>query len=149
MTLCKCGCGRHVKPGNTWINGHNKHPLTEDGRRKISDRMIGNKYGCGKQSKETCEKKSKSFTGRIYSIDHNKNMTKSIKLQWKLHPEVHDAGIEKQRGGNDIVRHHYIYDESDLSKYTIPMTRAKYAQIHHAMKKEGIIVPHINIKDVL
>lgn len=24
MLLCPCGCGGSVKPGNTWINGHNR-----------------------------------------------------------------------------------------------------------------------------
>jgi hypothetical protein len=50
----------------------------------------------------------------------------------------------KQRGGNDIVKHHYIYDHSDLSKYTMEVTRSKHTYIHWLMWKSDIKVPHIN-----
>lgn len=51
---------------------------------------------------------------------------------------------EKFRGGNDIVNHHYIYDESDMSKYTIKMTRSHHTWLHNIFRKFGYIVPHIN-----
>lgn len=66
-----------------------------------------------------------------------------------LNPKVWDLARENQRGGNDICNHHYIYDESDLSKYTMKMTRSAHARLHWLMRKSGIIVPHINIKEVL
>lgn len=56
------------------------------------------------------------------------------------------AEHERQRGGNDLVDHHYIYDHSDLSKYTMKVTRKKHTLIHHWMRKAGIKIPHINIK---
>jgi len=58
--------------------------------------------------------------------------------------ESHKLAHEKQRGGNDIVKHHYIYDHNELLKYTTEMTRSKHAKIHAAMRKEEIVVPHIN-----
>jgi len=61
---------------------------------------------------------------------------------WKTEAMKHSS--DKQRGGNDIVRHHYIYDHNDLSKYTTKMTRSKHTKIHRAMQKIGIQIPHIN-----
>lgn len=52
---------------------------------------------------------------------------------------------ERQRGGNDIVRHHYIYDHSDLTKNIIRMTRSMHTSLHNLFRKYGIEVPHINM----
>ena len=54
---------------------------------------------------------------------------------------------ERQRGGNDILNHHYIYDHANPEKYTMKVTRKKHTQIHRWMRKAGIVVPHIN-KDI-
>lgn len=51
---------------------------------------------------------------------------------------------ERQRGGYDIVNHHYIYDDSDKSKYTVKMTRSDHSKLHRLLKKLAYIVPHIN-----
>ena len=56
------------------------------------------------------------------------------------------AEHERQFGGQDIVEHHYIYDHSDLSKYTTKMTRSAHARLHNNMRKTGIKVPHINVE---
>lgn len=45
-----------------------------------------------------------------------------------------------------LVHHHYIYDESDLSKYTILMSRSKHTTLHNNMRKAEIKIPHINIR---
>ena len=52
--------------------------------------------------------------------------------------------IKNQIGGQDLVKHHYIYDHSDLNKYTTIMTRSKHTKLHRAMRKEKIKIPHIN-----
>ena len=58
---------------------------------------------------------------------------------------VEDSGVIKSMcGGNDIIEHHYIYDHSDLSKYTMKMTRSAHTRLHNLMRKAGIKVPHIN-----
>ena len=54
---------------------------------------------------------------------------------------------DAMRGGDDICNHHYIYDHSDLSKYTMKMTRSAHTKLHWLMRKANIIVPHINIKE--
>lgn len=52
---------------------------------------------------------------------------------------------DKQRGGNDLVDHHYIYDHDDLSKNTAQMTRSDHMRLHRLLQKLKYIVPHINI----
>ena len=61
-----------------------------------------------------------------------------------LNSDAVKANADRMRGGNDLVDHHYIYDHSDLSKYTMKVTRSKHAQIHAWTRKAGIVVPHIN-----
>jgi len=57
------------------------------------------------------------------------------------------AEAERQRGGNDIVKHHYIYDHFDLSLNTVEMTRSNHSKLHRLFQILGYIVPHINIKE--
>jgi hypothetical protein len=61
-----------------------------------------------------------------------------------LNSDAVKAQIESMRGGNDLVNHHYIYDESDLSLNTVQMTRSDHMSLHMLLKKLGYIVPHIN-----
>lgn len=46
-------------------------------------------------------------------------------------------------GGHDIVQHHYIYDDSDKSRYTMPMIRSKHQSLHIQLRKQGYIIPCI------
>lgn len=60
-----------------------------------------------------------------------------------------EAGVyDAQRGGYDTVKHHYIYDHSDLSLNTIQMTRSDHMKLHRLLQKLSYIVPHINIKEI-
>lgn len=52
----------------------------------------------------------------------------------------------RQRGGYDIIQHHYIYDDSDRSKYTVEMIRSDHTSLHRLFQKLGYIVPHINVR---
>ena len=56
-------------------------------------------------------------------------------------------GCEKQRGGNDLINHHYIYDHSDLKLNTIQMTRSDHTSLHNLLRKLGYKVPHINAEE--
>ena len=56
---------------------------------------------------------------------------------------VHDA----QRGGHDIVKHHFIYDHNDLSLNTVQITRSDHSKLHRLLQKLGYKVPHINVKE--
>lgn len=62
----------------------------------------------------------------------------------KKNSESTKVVIANMRGGNDIVNHHYLYDDADLSKYTMPMTRSEHSTMHHRMKRDGYEVPYIN-----
>ena len=77
-------------------------------------------------------------------------ISKSNKKYYDEHPEKRqeksEAAKARNMSGNDIVNHHYIYDHSDLLKYTTKVTRSKHAKIHAWMRKAGIKVPHINVR---
>lgn len=66
----------------------------------------------------------------------NSDRIKNSESAWVEH--------KRQRGGNDAVYHHYIYDDNDRSKYTIGMTRSDHQRLHRLLQKLGYIVPHIN-----
>lgn len=53
---------------------------------------------------------------------------------------------EMERGGNDIVWHHYIYDHSNLSKNIVGMARSDHTRLHELLKKLGYVTPHINVE---
>lgn len=74
-----------------------------------------------------------------------KNRAKMSEI--KKNSEATKVAIENMCGGNDICEHHYIYDHSDLSKYTMKMTRSHHTWLHWLMRRAGIVVPHINKGD--
>lgn len=67
--------------------------------------------------------------------DHGEKMKKSEAAKYEQ---------DRQRGGNDIIQHHYLYDDSDLSKNTMLMTRSEHGKMHRRMQLDGYEVPHIN-----
>jgi hypothetical protein len=58
------------------------------------------------------------------------------------------ANADAQRGGHDIVEHHYLYDHSDLSLNTVGITRSNHMKLHKLLQKLGYVIPHINIKEI-
>ena len=62
----------------------------------------------------------------------------------RLNSDAAKVESERQRGGNDIVMHHWLYDDADLSKYTMPMTRKEHSTMHARMQLDGYKVSHIN-----
>ena len=86
---------------------------------------------------------AKRNKGRPLSIEHRKKISKSMKGKKS---EARKTESKRQCGGNDILQHHYIYDDSDRSKYTIGITRADHSKLHRLLEKLGYIVPHINIR---
>ena len=109
------------------------HPEEREARRLESNDQWDDQNAKDEQSKRKIE----------YYSDPTNRDAQSNRI---TNSESAKAEHERQQGGNDIVKHHYIYDHSDLSKYTMKITRAKHTQIHHWMRKAGIEVPHINIK---
>lgn len=161
--LCECGCGDYALSGNDYINGHNKNRLGEKmSPEAIIKISIGNK---GKvRSKKVLEQMSKTFTGKgnpMYGKKHSQKTCKKIGDANRNPSETTRKKMSKAatgkyegknnpmygvRGGEDLVNHHYIYNESDLSLNTVQMTRSDHQKLHQLLKKLSYKVPHINIK---
>lgn len=157
IPLCECGCGKKVsKVGNRFIQGHNRqgiahsiesiekmsgdnHPKgmlgkhhTKEIKRKIAE---GNK---GKIISEVTRKKL-----RITSSGENNAMF-GKHLSEKSKRKISEYQILNPQTGYDIVMHHWLYDDVDLSKYTMPMTRSEHTAMHNQMRLDGYVVSHIN-----
>jgi hypothetical protein len=131
LPLCECGCGLRVtKPGNRFISGHNSkgREFSEDHKTKITKSLMGHKV-----SDKTKKLISKAHMGKTLSDEHKAILSQRQK--------------ENPQSGTDIVYHHYIYDHSDLSKYTMKMTQSTHTRLHNNMRKAGIKVPHINVEE--
>ena len=148
LPLCECGCGGRVsKVGNRFINGHNKGFLGKTHSQESKEKMLESrettkpipdpklcKCGCGELAEP----------GNDYIWGHNRQ---GKEMSIGTRKRISEIVNVNPYTGDSIVFHHYIYDDSDTTKYTMEMTRAKHAQIHAWMRKDGIKVPHINIKE--
>lgn len=152
LPFCECGkCGLRVtKRGNRFVHGHNmqgKHHT-----QKSKEKMSKTKTGIPKppRSPEHCA----AMSAAQKDVPHTSEAqiaADEAKRGVPYSPERCAAiskGCEKMLGGNDIVNRHYIYDHSDLTKYTMKMTRSRHQRLHRLMQKSGIKVPHINVKEV-
>ena len=153
LPFCECGkCGLRVtKKGNRFIHGHNKGFLGKSHSPKTCakiSKILENSEAVKAYAEarrgvplppEWCANLSKAHTGVPHSPEHNAANSKAHKES-----EAVKAEAERQHGGNDILKHHYIYDHNDLSKYTIEMTRSQHGRHHRNMRLLGIKVPHIN-----
>ena len=170
-TLCECGCGGYAKSGNRYICGHTWRGRTHtpETRAKLSESRIGvplsdttklamSKAGTGRiVSDETRLKLSRSLKRHVKSAAHRKAlshakkgipMSDDSKLVMSIAHKNSDAAkanSENQRGGNDIVGHHFAYDHADISKYVMDLTRSEHTTLHNNMRILGLKVPHINI----
>ena len=52
-----------------------------------------------------------------------------------------------QRGGRDILKHHFIYDHNNPNQHTVDITRAEHTSHHNWMKRNGLEVPHYNVTE--
>lgn len=88
-------------------------------------------------------------TAQIAADDAKRGVPNTPEHNAAIKKGQEDAGVfERQRGGNDIVGHHYIYDHSDLSLNIVKMTRSNHTSLHHLLKKLGYVVPHINTEEI-
>lgn len=113
---------------------------------------------------------SKTLFGRHLSLKHRDAISEGLKnsdtikarigihlpSRWRnkisdgiKESDAHKIAVERQRGGNDIVNHHMIYDHSDLTKNIMPMTRSMHMRLHRLFQKHKIEIPHINIEKVM
>jgi len=82
------------------------------------------------------------FWREYWADQNNRNIMSEIKNDSIA---TKDAS-ENMRGGNDIVNHHFIYDQNDLSLNTVQMTRSDHTSLHNLLRKIGYMVPHISTK---
>ena len=54
---------------------------------------------------------------------------------------------ERQRGGHDIVKHHFIYDHNHPENHIVKITRSQHMSHHQWMKRNGLEVPHLNVTE--
>jgi hypothetical protein len=79
-----------------------------------------------------------------YWLDQGNRDAQSNRLR---NSDAHKVESEKERGGNDLITHHYIYDHDDLFLNTIQMTRSDHMRLHRLLQKLGYKVPHINVEE--
>jgi hypothetical protein len=93
----------------------------------------------------------KSFADSRRGVPRTPEARASISKGMEGVPRTSEAQIaadkahgDAQRGGYDVVNHHYLYDHSDLSLNTVGMTRSDHTRLHWLLWKLGVEVPHIN-----
>lgn len=147
------------------IKHHEEHPETaikmaESSNKRWEDPLEREKTRQGMiklyENPEEREKQRQAQKKRYEDSKERKKISDGGKKSYKDDPtraekhgelmKVHYA--EMDNPGQDIVRHHYIYDHNDLSLYTIEMTRGRHTRLHHILRRAEIEIPHINIKEV-
>lgn len=153
LPLCECGCGEPVaKKGNRFIYGHNQRgkshtPETRNRMQDVHTNVLLSPEHCaavseGIRNSEAVKAHNESMRGVSRSPEHCDNISESMK-----NSEDVKANTDRMRGGQDMIWHHYIYDHANPKKYTMEVTRSKHGKIHVWMKRAGIVVPHINVKE--
>jgi hypothetical protein len=109
MVLCKCGCGKIVKPGNMFLYGHNlkiKKPETEE-QKKIRI----------KKSRETWDKKTDEEKNKIYKkISDTKNSPEGKKIMKLAYLKCKDKIIKSLIGR---IPHNKLKEEDRIIKYCL------------------------------
>lgn len=115
---------------------YGKHPTNETRLAMALSRTGERNHFFGKHHTDDAKHKiSIANTGRHHTKEARRNMS-----------EAHMGNSnESQQGGNDTVKHHLVYDHSDLLKYTMEMTRKEHSKLHYRMQRVGLKVPHINV----
>lgn len=152
LQFCDCGCGLRVtKVGNRFINGHN--------RRGVSNTPEHNDAISTARKGIQLPPRTPEMNATMSEILKNSEAAKSANDARRgvpLSPEriaaiikgQEEAGVyEAQRGGNDLVTHHYIYDHLDLQLNTVKMTRSDHTSLHNVLRGLSYKVPHINTKE--
>ena len=74
--------------------------------------------------------------------DVRKAMSETIK-----NSDACKAEHERQFGGHDIVKHHFIYDHNNPKNHTVEITRSQHTGHHNWMRRNGLEVPHVNVTE--
>lgn len=123
-----CGKGR-------WLKRNQYSDLCFKCSRNTPEAIEANRLRAIKQFSNPATREA----ARLKTIEYNKTHPEII-----TNSEAAKANADNMRGGHDIVEHHWLYDDADLSKYTMPMTRSEHSSMHNRMRADGYNVPHIN-----
>ena len=132
--FCECGCNEEIeiKRHHYWV-GIPKYVHGHNGR--------GGKLQS--LSLERCVAISKTLTGHHLSDAAKLAITKNH----EDNPEKWDKIYDRMRGGNDIVKHHFIYDHNHPENHIVKITRSQHMSHHQWMKRNGLEVPHLNVTE--
>ena len=140
LPFCECGCGLRVtKSGNRFIHGHHQRGVkhSPECNARQSERMIGHVV-----SDETRAAMSAARTGISPSQKHRAALSESLK-----NSDAAKVAADKRLGGNDIVKHHFIYDHNNPNQHTVEVTRSDHQSHHLWMRRNGLEVPHVNVTE--
>ena len=104
--------------------------------------------GVLKEKEKEIDLKLEQLNNTIENSESEMGCYVSDETREKLSESLNEFYSKFDDPGQLLVKHHYIYDHNDLSKYTTEMTRSRHSRLHMLMRKAGIIIPHINIKEV-
>ena len=151
-----CGDGR-------WVKFQGYHDLCNDCSKNTPEyRRIQSETSTEQFSTKEARDVTSEAIKQFHIDNPNAGAENSARqIQWhKDHPEAAEgqsiklknsdafkAFVKKITGGHDIINHHWLYDDADLSKYTMPMTRSEHTRMHNYMREDGYEVPHINSRE--
>lgn len=115
---CKCGCGGPVKPGNIYINGHNRH-----GRiRRFKDKR-----------------------GYIHIYRPNHPFTDKNGYVYE-HRLVMEAHLGRYLTPNEVVHHKKSRSNNNIENLELKPNQATHARTHMIGNNYSKIVDHTNTK---
>ena len=151
VKYCKCGCGTVIPEKNTWACGHNTR-VNHNMKNPETAKKSAESHKGLKRSDTTKEKMSKLAKDRWKNpvlrkkmSDPHKGIKHSITTKKKMSEAHKKYYAEMDDPGQQMCKHHYIYDFNDLTKYIIIVTRSEHMTIHQNLRHAGLEVPCINI----
>jgi len=128
---------------NNYVSEETKEKQSKAQRKRFEDPKERNKASEGtKKHFEDPLEREKARERSLKAYEDDPMIIKRIAESVKRHYDKMDDP------GQEIIKHHYIYDFNDLTKYTIQVTRSEHTSIHWNLKRAGLEVPCINIMKV-
>lgn len=135
ITVCdNCGSERDVA-FQSYRNLCHKCSHNTPTHKKTMSEILTKRYTNQSERDDQSRRAIKRYTNKSERDAQSIRMTESNAIK---------VNIDKMSGGNDIIKHHYIYDHSDLSLNVVQMTRSDHMKLHGLLRRLGYIIPHID-----